>query len=587
MNDYIIINEFTLARFLWACRRGRRPKVLATLPVISALNGVFSRLVAHKLSSGAAGDAFEDAPSLSHVRTFSVTELIYDVFAETEAWQREEFRFPAVEQHLSEYAMAYKLTSANYAADLQTPALLVDVLTRDKTASSNHIVGHSPALRGLFENYFQRPFPFGFRRLAALRIRFVNVVLAGLSTVLGLAWIVAHTRLRLPEATRCFLAVDDFGDGTNTHLLNDVTDGGTIVLVGRLKETPRSAGLVADHPRIYARDGRFNIGCAASAAWLVLRDIAQMLIRCGGVDCPVFWRAAQLPLRRIMIRALLSRIHPQFYWGRDPYSPDHSLRRQEMHRIGGQSHGLLHGFGALTNLYPMFRYIDYDRFYVFGRDIARLHRDSWAKDMSVVLAGTFGFSRDEIADIRAAEVRGRDVVVFTNVAAILHDDRFIAMVRALATALPERTILLQTKINVRSTPSALRFQDACKRNLPNVVLTEEPLADLIKRAACALSDPSTIVMETIQLGVPAFMADLLEGQKTCLYRKYSFLPLHTPDEAVQRIGSLLRGEWKFPFADCEDLINMTETTIFDHFRAGLGLPAAIPVASPSLAAENS
>lgn len=572
VSEFVVLNEASLPRFLWACWRGRRPKVIATLPVVSFANAVFKKIAARAISGGAAVDAIDEAPQLSYLRTLNTIVMINDVFASTEAWQEEVFLHDRVNERLAEYAMAYKLVSANYVSELQTPMLLIDALTRGDQSNDIRIVGASRCLRGLFEVYCRRPFPA--KAISAAGTIFSNISLSILALVTGLAWIGSRTRIRAPTPEECFLAVDDLGDDTNDNLLNEISDVGPIVLVGRVKGSPPRSVVSASYRCISASDGRFGIRGAIAAAGILVRDICRIFATCRSVDSGLFWRAAQLPLKRLMIRALLGRIRPRHFLGRDPYSPAHSLRRQELHRIGCASHGVLHGFGALTDLYPMFRYIDYDRFYVFGRDIFEIYRDRWAEDMDVIPSGTFGFSRSEILTIRNAAGRGASIVVLSNVLALLNHAGFVHLIRTLAENLPDVTILLQTKSTTRNMRSAIDFKEACAKDLPNVVVTDARLPELMQQAACVLSDPSTVVMEAIQLGIPAFVVDLIEGHKTCLYRKYPFLCLRTPDQAVSQISALLNGEWIFPFADCGNLINITERTIFDHFREGLGLSSA-------------
>jgi hypothetical protein len=575
VSPFVVLNEMSLLRFLWACWRGHRPRVIATLPVVSFANALFKKIAAKSISDDMAIDAIDEVPQLSYLRTLNTIVMINDVFASTEAWQEEVFLHDRVNERLADYAMAYKLVGANYVAELQTSMLLIDALPRGDQSNDIRIVGAPRCLGGLFEDYYRRPFPA--KVISAAGTVFSNISLSILALVTGLAWIGSRTRICAPTPEEYFLAVDDLGDNTNVELLNEITDGGPIVLVGRVKGSPPPSGASASYRRLYASDGRFGICGAIAAVGILFRDTCRIFATCRSVDSGLFWRAAQLPLKRLMIRALLGRIRPSYFLGRDPYSPEHSLRRQELHRIGSASHGLLHGFGALTDLYPMFRYVDYDQFYVFGRDIFEIYRDRWAADMVVIPSGTFGFSRSDILNIRNAADRGTSIVVLSNVLALLNHTGFIHLIRALAENLPDVTILLQTKPTTRNMPSAINFKEACAKGLPNVVVTDAGLPELMQQAACVLSDPSTVVMEAIQLGIPAFVVDLIEGHKTCLYRKYPFLCLGTSDQAVSQISALLNGEWTFPFSDCGNLTNITEQTIFDHFREGLGLSSVGPL----------
>jgi hypothetical protein len=136
-----VLNEVSLPRFLWACWRGRQPKLIATMPVVSFANAIFKKIAAAAISGDAAVDAIEDVPQLSYFRTLNTLIVINDVFASTEAWQEEVFLHDRVNERLTDYAMAYKLVSANYVSELQTPLLLIDALTGGNQSNDNRIFG--------------------------------------------------------------------------------------------------------------------------------------------------------------------------------------------------------------------------------------------------------------------------------------------------------------------------------------------------------------------------------------------------------------------------------------------------------------
>ena len=84
-----------------------------------------------------------------------------------------------------------------------------------------------------------------------------------------------------------------------------------------------------------------------------------------------FYGIIALPFRRIILRGFFNKFRPAYFWGRDDYNVEHIIRRQEMHRYGGISLGINHGFPSYANLFPQWRYISFDRYYTFGRAGAR------------------------------------------------------------------------------------------------------------------------------------------------------------------------------------------------------------------------
>lgn len=567
MIEIFVINERTLWRFLWLAITGRRPCVIEVQPVVAGLGRFLRPIVARLIKGGRAAEAFDLAPSLGPVRALGVISMIHDIFARTEGWQRNHYAFARIDRDIPDYAMACKLVVSNYVHEAQIPVLLIDAIDRTNDNGAFSLHGGTPTIRGIFEAYYGRPCPGPPRRHS--RPILANRLLAVMVCAAAFIWIARHIRLRSPETERYFLAVDDNSGPMN--LISEVADGGAIAMVARTKNTPLPVSLRGRYTRFMQGDGVLGFRDALPAIALVVRDVRRIL-RCNAdLEPQLFWRMAVLPFRRIVIRALLARLRPTFYWGRDPYSPDHILRRQELHRIGAESHSILHGFGALADLYPMFRYISFDRFYVFGRVIHRIYQDTWATDMKVVVGGSFSFTREEFAQLRNAPRHGRDIAVFTNVMSVANDAVFVDFVRALGHAFPDRRILLQAKLAVRRMPSTVRFLKAATEGLTNVEIVDWPLARIMAEARYAFSDPSTIVMEAIQLDIPAFTVDLWADHQTCFYRQYPWLCVRSGGEAIRRVRDIESGDWSYPFDECDDLTHRSSGLIYDFIREGFRL----------------
>ncbi len=576
MKHLFTINELSVFRFVWAALRKRDVYVLSVEAMFPPLQGVLQRIGGWAVKTKRAEEVMTHCPDLHHVRDFSVTIMIYDIFGETEAWQNRYFHFEDTDRKIPNYARAYKLATCNYMAEKQLQILLLEQATKVFTGSKMKVYGVQQDTLGMFEAYFGKPF-----KGAGSPWRVANSVLnAGLSflfTAYTLIWVVAKTRLFPEESGKVFLLADFIGNPKDLVMLKELAAGASLIIMPRgIKHYPQDVkDRLERHKTCSMKDGVFGFREGWQAIKTVLSD--GLRLYCAIRRCPpaLFYQVAALPYRRILQRAVLNRYRPEYFWGRDPYNPEHIIRTQELGRVGAKHQGILHGFGGLTDLYPMFRYITYDRLYVFGNAIyEKIFKDTWAPEMEVVPAGSYGVSREVFRRLMDRPRDLKDIVVFTSYLALFENETAIDIVRALGQAFPERTVRLQIRATLRDKYGSKRFVEKCTAGLDNVIYTTDDLFDLIGVSGYAFSDPSTVIMESIQFGAKAFMIDALPGHKKSLFRDYPHLAVASPEEAVSRIRDLESGALFYADIAGSDLVAKPDRPIVDIYRQGMGLPVA-------------
>ena len=284
----------------------------------------------------------------------------------------------------------------------------------------------------------------------------------------------------------------------------------------------------------------------------------------------ILTRLGALPFRRVVLRAFFNRYRPKFFWGRDDYNEEHILRRQELHRIGCQSFGLNHGYSHYSHSYPAWHYISFDRFYTFGlAQYNRYTKNTWAEDMVVVPAGTFGATRKNY-ELRTSP-RPNDIGVF--VSSFVYENTMTALVRDLAKAFPERTIWLQIKATFLTKPIGQDFIQNCTKERPNIRHTSDGLFDIFPKVRYSFSDPSTVVVEAMQFGCLSFMTDVSPIQKVSLYREFSGLCVTSGEAAVKRIRDIEAGRWAYTSENYGELVDLSGRVFFDIIREDIGLAA--------------
>ena len=320
-------------------------------------------------------------------------------------------------------------------------------------------------------------------------------------------------------------------------------------------------------------EGWFKISDGIATLAMVAWDSWQLMRLYLAFEPPYFFKIITLPHRRAKIRAHLARFPTNYFWGRDPYNPEHILRRQELHRIGGKSYGFLSGYGLLTDIMGKISYISFDKLYIVGRAFHDKYEWGWDKSMEVIPVGSYSVSRDKIARLHNNTERPKDIVVFTSHVAAYNHPLAKAFIRELAESFPDRTLWLQLKALFLENETAQKFIYECMKGLDNIVFTPLELNDLIDKVGYAFSDPSLITLETIQFGIPSFVIDVVEKHEYCIYREYPFLCQKSSHDAIMRIRDMEAGAWTYPFEEYTNLIESPEVLIFDRIRLDLGLPS--------------
>ena len=584
MHYVININEKTLFYFLFLALRRKQVFVLGVDPLFPPLNRLISAVVDRTVRAGRARYALELCPEFEHVIEHPATIYLYNIFEETEDWLNQYYGFQDADRADRGYAMAYKQITCNYTRLKYLPVLLLESIIDRLPPEKVKIVGLLPDTLQLFGVYFGRDIASAVRLTRAPKA-LVNSCQAILMTVYALTWVVWHTRRLSGNPESVFFTADYIADQRDFRLYHEVAEGGNVLLVVRNFQNLENLG---EHEELNRytfcrpKDGYFTVAGALAAARFVIRDGVHLFQNFRTCEPPHFFKIATLPYRRAVLRAFFTRFHPKYFWGRDDYNVEHILRRQELNRIGGKSYGINHGWPAMAIIQPMWRYISYDRYYVFGRAIYDTHwKDTWAVD-DLIPVGTFGATREDYAGIN--KPKPKNILIFTSVFA--GNDKIIKIVRALGEAFPDRKIIFSIKQKVKEIASTRRVLEASMEGLPNVVDVSENLFALFRQAQYAFSDASTTVIEALQFGVTSFFIDVSDKHRACYYRRYPDLCVSSPEEAVERIRAIESGEWAYPRESFGDLVDLSGRVFFDVVRKDVGLPPKNETAASTEAEEE-
>ena len=549
--------------------RGQRPYILEVAPFFPPFQSVLKKIVQQLIATDRARMLIDDCPDLEPIKEYYPEVYMYDIFAKAEEWMDANYRFADAHRMAGHYDMAYKHAVCCHIGNFQTLILMIRSVQVRLGGSNVLFHGLTPDLAGMYEAYFDEPIREPVR-VACKSRHLINFLIS--FSVIGhtVVWILMRTRLRvLSEAY--FLAVDYVSDARDLRLINELSTDEKVLIV--LRNTSVYGQMFLDsikapHTVCDQHAGRFSVGQAIMTTGMVIRDEVRLLFQLGWLEPHMFFTAAALPKKRVMMRGLFIQYRPKFFWGRDESNSEHAVRRQELQRVGAKSFGVQHGSPTHAIVQPMWRYISLDVFYVFGRLVYDRHyRRTWAKDMTVKAVGSFGTRREDYAMV--GRERRRDILVMISL--YYRNNLVVETVRQLAEAFPDRKILLQIKPRFRDTDIGREFIEKCTDGLSNVDTVDAMIMDLFAQVQYAFSDPSTTVVEAIQFGLNSYFLDMSPDHKACIYREFPSLCINTPDEAVETIKQLESGVSTYPRAEFSGLVE-TETVIFhDVVRSDMDL----------------
>jgi len=584
---YFIINELNLLPCALRSLLGKETVIVDIKPHLSVLTGPM-RKVFHRLAAKRKTRWFDkNISAVRHLTEYPASISMHNIFEETETWLSGQYRFDEFDTWFPRDAMAFKHAVCTYSADMHSQVMYLDQVPGSGRADV--VSGTTPMIEGLFESYFgktlNKPKSKIFRNVG---FRAFNAML-GLA-VLGMIVVRAFRLIRFSavKPEEYFMIVDFVDDPDDIDIYHLVSDGGRIAMVLRkgFGIRPENEERISKWPFHDLADGALQPGQAIAAAAQGMRTVFSVMARFGHLEPGLFRRFVIQPYRRIIYRGFFNKHRPKHYWSRDLYSPDHILRRQELNRVGAESHGILHGFGGMTNRIAVFRYLCFDHLYVFGPFIPEKYfQDTWAADMEIVSIGSFKENGIVYEIQRQAREKTNNILISMSFLARLNHPAAVSIVRSLAAEFPHYQVVLQVKSNFLNDPETQRFISDTVTGLDNIVSSSKSVYTLLAEADYVFSDPSTIIMECLQSGRPTFMIDVLEFHRACFYREFPELCVRTADEAISKIRELEIDD-RFDATRYGKLIRMEGPHPGQILRSSVGLPPAPAPVQPGTCSSD-
>lgn len=580
----VLLNELSLPRLLYLVLRKRRIFLIEAPAVLPPMAGYLRRLAERLVARGRCRQITDFDDHLASYKEARVPRHFRDAFRTTEPWLAGKFQFDNVDQWLGDDGYPFRHVTCNHVFQYFNQIHLLrhaceNISQVTGPGRNGVVVCTSSMIEGLYRAVFGEDI--------ALRVSRPSRILGDIFKLLALAltWgaivrgALRNVHWRAAAPRHYFMGADYTGYRKNNFdasLWREFSPNRDRLLQIFRSEAHRRNNKeeTENHPSDYLGGGWFTPG---EAAWAMISTLGKTLIyirRLWFLDPLHFRTSLTIPYKRMLYRKLLRAYSFDVFWGNDDYNFDHIVRSQELRRRGILSMGAPHGLPIPTALVPMWRYVDYDRYYICGMGIYKYYADTWPRHMTVSAIGSLGMTRERQA--RLAEPKPANIIFQTKVEWDFLDAPQRELLAGLATTFPDKRIYLQVKGSFSHTSYANDFVGWGCATFPNVVHSDEHITDLFFKARYLVTDPSTIAAEAIQFGLASFLMDF--DDRTSLYfRDFEGLCYKTPGEILDRIKGVEDGTYRYPRESFGELINLSGRNPFDILRKDM--EQALPVSA--------
>lgn len=573
MTHIFILNEVSLLRFLALTLVRKQVDILAVTAIFPPFQRILDAVARRALASGRARYLVERFPELKPYWEYDRRFHFHEAFKKYEPWQNKYYDFERSDALGPIYGYGYKLITTNYVFPRTLEIHLLETACRKLEKDDFRVYGILRDTLDMCRAYFGEGAARGVKAMW-FPYRLINTLITVPVGLYSLLWIASRVR-PFAKSEPVFAIADNINASSDFATYEVLKEGGKVVLELR---NAAAFGAPDTEPGEYIickpRDGFYGLGGAVAAMAMTIGGVFALWRQCANTVPTLFYSVTTMPFKQAVIRGLLNRYRPKFYWGRDDYNVEHILRRGELHRVGGKSLGISHA--VITNfcsLFPQWRYISFDTYFTFGVPLCRPYFSVWPQDMKLRSAGMFRLSRQQI---RAQWPKGEAILIAIRVA--WYEPEMKKIVRAVARAFPERRVLLQIKAGTLDKDTAKSMNEEWRWGLSNIHHVTSNIYQLLEQAQYLISDVSSLITEAIQLGIPTLFADVIEMEYS-IFRVFPGLGMKNADEAVSALKSLDSGETPYPYEEYMKIMGLDHgLTVYDLLREEVGL---LPLEPPS------
>ncbi|NQV83554.1 MAG: hypothetical protein HQ494_07005 [Rhodospirillales bacterium] len=572
--EYLVLTELTLFRLLWRAALRRPTCVVHTLSLLKGSSTAYLDSIERWLKANhRIVEVTEFHSDLRHYKDYGDFLRLTDAFGENLDWLENYGDFENATKRFGEFDIAYKHVSSAVAYR----HFVVNYILQKAIENGPDIDDRSKTTVSGLDSFDLSFYRHRFREnppgkiIPRLKIDpLLNVLLCLAACLKTFLFALRRTRLSLPFQ-KPFHIGTDFVAGNKNHFWEEVArTPEDILLVFRNKHDQQTAEkqLSGWHTCLYS-GGLFSLRDFFPAVGEMVSDYFRLLRQAWAMPTDLFRGLVALPYHRTAFRALCNRYRFKYFWARDDYNPEHTMRTRELRRIGAVSMGAFHGIPSLWSYTFQNTYLDFDVYYIFGWDqYTRYYRRTWPQHMEVRTLGSSGMTRDDFK--RLGEQKGNDIACF--ISPCFHNQSIFDAVVDIATAFPDRKIYINVKVG--------RYLDGAFANGlnhfldtgPKNIFRHEGIAyDLFFKCQFVLTEGSTLAAEGIQFGCYSIAMDLSPKHKVFSYRYFPGLCVTSSKQAIDRIRALDEGREEYRRDDFAELIELNGKVPWEVIREDMGI----------------
>lgn len=593
----IVLNEFSLPSVLWDVVRGRQPSmVFSVMPLLPFLAGPMAALRSLCEKRGWLVDAGARFSDLKSADGSEIGLAIATVYPRCETEVTRHFRLNELADKIGpRYGQAYRHAAMGFLKSRMRTLLALKDAEDELTAAGATVHGIHPELVSLFAAIHGRQprFPCAtipeFRSLTNVMIAMAcmgAVIVAAVGAVVR--WL-SHGPRSDRSSVLGYDQPDADASGGASRLALDIAgpDGALFVFRNQAAANAKTAGAWNDRATAAPNDGILAPDAAMKVLVNACADVVRLMTALCTIHPYLFFAMVKLPVKRVEIRAFLTRYPVRAFLARDDYNTEHVIRSQELRRIGAVSMGISHGMPTAPIKMMHWQYLDFDRYFTFGSfPYETIYRPTWAAGMVQRAIGSWGMTNDQRR--RLTGTRSSDIIYFANP---LSDPlQLVRAAVAVAAAFPDRLVWAKIKADYRDAdPRFQRYLRRAAHRLANFRPTYENPYELMLRCRYAISGLTTAVAEAAQFGCVSLFLDFYEKDIDVLFRHFPEICVPSAAAAIERIKSIEAGEWVYPRDRLEPLIAMHCADPFNAIALeipGIDLPRRY-LAAPVLAGTSS
>jgi hypothetical protein len=579
MKYFLSLNEFTLLKTLLLVFSNKAVFLMPSEPIFGYFSEFFEQLSSWLKKRSNVKDVFEEFPESFRYWKIPAYSNRTDIFTKLEDQIQSRFEFALADQHLGAYSVPFKHETCKYMGEKFIWAFLIRDISNKYAADEATIITPNGELSFIYEKYYgekSRP-----KIVTAHPFRpVVNFGILIMTLLFSLSWVFSRLRWRRFVRRSFILGADFTGGPRQVKMVKDIIgDPAQCMFVFRnTSQRLNNSVDISEFRQCVNGDGFISLSDLTSIFSIVFGDTLKLYLRLSQLSPEHFISSLKLPYKKAAYRALLNRYDFKYFWCRDDYNADHLLRSQELRRVGSRSLGINHGLPTPEIINPVWRYIDYDIYYVFGSHLyEKYYSETWSENMIVKPVGSLCMKKHHLQRLR--NPRPNDIVYFVEPG--FHEEKRHSAILEIAKSFPQKKVFVKVKPGRKNRVNYSLLKEIFDHGPKNIIESEEDSYELMFKVRYAISGVSTITAEAIQFGLNAFSLDFNDANSPYYYRDFPGLCVKSAAEVIERISAIDSGKETYPRESYGGLIDLSERYLIDVIRNDMGLSPTPPIPATS------